>query len=214
MCSFSRDGQYIAAGGNDCNCYVWQWEFARGAQQGAGCSVKLQTQQCGGIASEHIQPSHTQLEPSLPGSPSQPHTIAEGSTCDQLPPSARAAAVADGSNDATTEARGASFGAASPAAAAQQTQADAAQESSAQHNIAARSAVADAQAAYVAAQAAVAVSEVTIGTILRPNQWPVPREVCRLEGHRNDVPLLMFSPDSTTIATGSKDGLVRVRLRN
>lgn len=43
-----------------------------------------------------------------------------------------------------------------------------------------------------------------------PNEWPVPREVCRLEGHKNDVMLLMFSPDSKAIATGSKDGFLRV----
>jgi hypothetical protein len=40
--------------------------------------------------------------------------------------------------------------------------------------------------------------------------WPQPTELCRLEGHKNDVLLLLFSPDGEGIATGSKDGHVRV----
>lgn len=40
--------------------------------------------------------------------------------------------------------------------------------------------------------------------------WPVPREVCQLKGHRNDVVLLQFSHDGERAATGSKDGSVRV----
>lgn len=139
--------------------------------------------------------------------------MVEDSNYNELPPLGRAAAVADRLGAATTEAQAGSNGPGS-AAAAQETEAEVAQESTAEHDIAARTAVADAQAAYVAAQAAVAVSEATTGAFLRPNQWPMPREVCRLEGHRNDVPLLVFSPDSTTIATGSKDGLVRVRLHD
>ena len=37
-----------------------------------------------------------------------------------------------------------------------------------------------------------------------------PSEVCRLQGHRHDVLLLQVSHDSSGIATGSKDGCVRV----
>lgn len=37
-----------------------------------------------------------------------------------------------------------------------------------------------------------------------------PQELCKLEGHKNDVMLLQFSPDGKGIATGSKDGTVRV----
>lgn len=42
--------------------------------------------------------------------------------------------------------------------------------------------------------------------------WPDVQEVCRLGGHVNDVLLLQFSHDGLSIATGSKDGTVRVRL--
>lgn len=37
-----------------------------------------------------------------------------------------------------------------------------------------------------------------------------PSEVCGLQGHRHDVLLLQVSHDSSGIATGSKDGCVRV----
>ena len=40
----------------------------------------------------------------------------------------------------------------------------------------------------------------------------VPSEVCKLEGHRHDVLLLQVSHHSTGIATGSKDGCVRVSM--
>ena len=40
--------------------------------------------------------------------------------------------------------------------------------------------------------------------------WPEPHEVCRLGGHVNDVLLLQFSHDGQSIATGSKDGTIRV----
>ena len=39
-----------------------------------------------------------------------------------------------------------------------------------------------------------------------------PEELCRLEGHKNDVVLLQFSLDGQGIATGSKDGTVRVSI--
>ena len=38
-----------------------------------------------------------------------------------------------------------------------------------------------------------------------------PQEVARLPGHRNDVVLLYFSNAGDRLATGSKDGSVRVR---
>lgn len=41
--------------------------------------------------------------------------------------------------------------------------------------------------------------------------WPEPQEVCRLGGHVNDVLLLQFSHDGQSIATGSKDGTMRVQ---
>ena len=37
-----------------------------------------------------------------------------------------------------------------------------------------------------------------------------PSELCKLQGHRHDVLLLQVSHDSMAIATGSKDGCVRV----
>lgn len=40
-----------------------------------------------------------------------------------------------------------------------------------------------------------------------------PSEICRLQGHRHDVLLLQVSHDSSGIATGSKDGCVRVSSR-
>ena len=40
--------------------------------------------------------------------------------------------------------------------------------------------------------------------------WPEPQETCRLGGHVNDVLLLQFSHDGQSIATGSKDGTMRV----
>ncbi|GAB4817147.1 hypothetical protein N2152v2_004193 [Parachlorella kessleri] len=40
--------------------------------------------------------------------------------------------------------------------------------------------------------------------------WPTPQEVARLPGHRNDVVLLYFSNAGDRLATGSKDGSVRV----
>ena len=42
-------------------------------------------------------------------------------------------------------------------------------------------------------------------------EWPAPSELCKLQGHRHDVLLLQFSHDGDGIATGSKDGTVRVR---
>jgi WD40 repeat protein len=42
--------------------------------------------------------------------------------------------------------------------------------------------------------------------------WPLPQECCKLTGHRNDILLLQFSHDGEGIATGSKDGSVRVGL--
>lgn len=40
--------------------------------------------------------------------------------------------------------------------------------------------------------------------------WKAPAELCKLTGHRNDVVLLQFSHDGLSIATGSRDGTVRV----
>ena len=42
--------------------------------------------------------------------------------------------------------------------------------------------------------------------------WPEPQEICRLGGHVNDVLLLQFSHDGQSIATGSKDGTMRVKI--
>lgn len=72
----------------------------------------------------------------------------------------------------------------------------------------AEAAAASAAAAPQAAAAAVIVPEAGGEGVV----WPAPSEVCRLEGHKNDVLLLLFSPDSEGIATGSKDGCVRVRV--
>ena len=47
---------------------------------------------------------------------------------------------------------------------------------------------------------------------LEASDWPEPQEVCRLGGHVNDVLLLQFSHDGQSIATGSKDGTMRVNL--
>ena len=44
-----------------------------------------------------------------------------------------------------------------------------------------------------------------------PEKLPQPVELCRLAGHKNDVQLLQFSHDGRTVATGSRDGSVRVR---
>ena len=41
-------------------------------------------------------------------------------------------------------------------------------------------------------------------------KWPDISELCRLQGHRNNVILLQFSHNGTRIATGSKDGTVRI----
>ena len=46
---------------------------------------------------------------------------------------------------------------------------------------------------------------------LEAGDWPEPQETCRLGGHVNDVLLLQFSHDGHSIATGSKDGTMRVR---
>lgn len=43
------------------------------------------------------------------------------------------------------------------------------------------------------------------------SRLPSPTELCRLQGHRHDVLLLQFSHNSKSIATGAKDGSVRVR---
>ena len=40
---------------------------------------------------------------------------------------------------------------------------------------------------------------------------PAPAELVRLQGHRHDVLLMQFAHDGEGIATGSKDGTVRVR---
>ena len=41
--------------------------------------------------------------------------------------------------------------------------------------------------------------------------WPAPQASAKLLGHRNDVLLLQFSHAGDALATGSKDGFVRVR---
>ncbi|KAL0024726.1 hypothetical protein WJX77_011758 [Trebouxia sp. C0004] len=45
---------------------------------------------------------------------------------------------------------------------------------------------------------------------LEAGDWPEPQETCRLGGHVNDVLLLQFSHDGHSIATGSKDGTMRI----
>ena len=40
--------------------------------------------------------------------------------------------------------------------------------------------------------------------------WPMPQELCRLQGHSNDVILLQFSKSGERLATGSRDGTVRI----
>lgn len=47
---------------------------------------------------------------------------------------------------------------------------------------------------------------------LEAADWPEAQEVCRLGGHVNDVVLLQFSHDGQSVATGSKDGTMRVTL--
>jgi len=106
VCSFSRDGRYIAAGANDCFSYVWQWD---------------------------------------------------------LWPAATASAAPRATYGATSL-----------------------QEERSQ----------EAKWAPAAAPGAV---------------WPQPQGLCQMAGHRHDVLLLQFSHDGQSIATGSKDGSVRVR---
>jgi WD40 repeat protein len=44
----------------------------------------------------------------------------------------------------------------------------------------------------------------------QPHDWPEVEELIRLDGHRNDVYLLQFSHNGATLASGSKDGTVRL----
>ena len=106
MCSFSRDGRYIAAGANDCFSYVWQWNLWPAA---ASSAAPRATYGATSLQEERLQ---------------------------------------------------------------------------------------EAKWAPAAAPGAV---------------WPQPQGLCQMAGHRHDVLLLQFSHDGQSIATGSKDGSVRVR---
>ncbi|KAK9829398.1 hypothetical protein WJX72_005590 [[Myrmecia] bisecta] len=110
VCSFSYDGDFIVAGANDCNAYVWHWDVVKRLQHRPGRPF-------------YDPPAEEDLE----DQPSSSSTAA--------PP-----ALAD----------------------------------------------------------------------LPPEQWPRPQELCKLQGHRNDVLLLQFSHDGEGIATGSKDGCVQL----
>lgn len=46
--------------------------------------------------------------------------------------------------------------------------------------------------------------------LLSMDEWSKPQEMCKLTGHINDVLLLQFNHAGDMIATGSKDGTVRV----
>lgn len=194
MCSFSRDGRYIVAGSNDCSCYVWSWDTPSSSLQHPEGSKPWQG---GPLLSTAEQ--HTLLSAAASGTPSAATRPAG---------SAWAAAASEDRQPATTG------GAASPAGAelAAATSREASEPPVCPSpGRAARAAAAQAQADYVAAQAAAVAAEVAVPLAATvPNSWAAPREVCRLEGHKNDVMLLSFSPDSQAIATGSKDGFLRV----
>ena len=194
VCSFSRDGRYIVAGSNDCSCYVWSWDTP-------SCSLQQP---------EDSTPPRGDPLPSISEQCALRSTAAPGTpgAATGLAGSVSAAAASEDGRPAATG------GAASPAGAELAAVAD--RESPEppacpSPGRAARAAAAQAQADYVAAQAGALAAEAAAPLAASvPNSWAAPQEVCRLEGHKNDVMLLSFSPDSQAIATGSKDGFLRV----
>jgi hypothetical protein len=62
--------------------------------------------------------------------------------------------------------------------------------------------------AAAAAAAAVAAAALPIGPVV---DWPQPVEVARLEGHKRDINFMLFDGAGHRVATGAKDGQVKVR---
>jgi hypothetical protein len=44
--------------------------------------------------------------------------------------------------------------------------------------------------------------------------WPQPVEVARLEGHKRDINFMLFDAEGHRVATGAKDGQVKVGSTN
>ncbi|PSC70372.1 WD40 YVTN repeat-like-containing domain,Bromodomain isoform [Micractinium conductrix] len=201
VCGFSRDGTHIVAGGNDCSVYVWQWEVPGAApvpQQrrtslGRGTGTPSGPAAAAAGASPAMSPAAAAQQQQQQRR--RPVPLAELPE-EQLAPAVAAAAVAaavaaaDGADAAGPSAHRPQEVHQPPAGAAQQQQQ---QEPAPRRGRAQRGAAAAADAA--------------AGP---PAPWPLPKEICQLKGHRNDIILLQFSNGGDHVATGSKDGSVRV----
>ncbi|KAL4448446.1 hypothetical protein ABPG75_005665 [Micractinium tetrahymenae] len=210
VCGFSRDGAHIVAGGNDCSVYVWQWE----APPAAGAEQQQQLHQLpasppgkdgrrfagaspGALAGQASAAAAVRATSPLPGQQQQ-----EGAACGQAAePAAEAAAGEAPGFSAAAGPSGCAQPADPPAAEERQQHAQplpvAQQQGEQGGQQAQRQRGGGAPAAALAAAAEDA-------------PWPAPKEVCQLKGHRNDVILLQFSHAGDRVATGSKDGSVRV----
>ena len=183
VCGFSRDGTHIVAGGNDCNVYVWEWGVQRPGQQ----QQAMPAQQRGGRRGSLGAASGT---PKAAGGAKAPAaaSVADGQGSAAAAAAAEQQAEPDRMQDAQQP----------PPPSEQQQQQHASPAASGRRRQASPRQAGTPNAAAASADAA------------EDAPWPAPVEVCQLKGHRNDVVLLQFSHDGERVATGSKDGSVRV----
>lgn len=213
VCGFSRDGTHIVAGGNDCGVYVWQWELpppasANQQQRHAASPLGIHVSRLAS-ASTRAGVGRAYADAAAPAAPGAGPEAA-GQAQDDSAACTQAAAEGTPEEVAADEA--------APSAAAEQllgTRQPAdlpAADERQQHAQPLPAAQQDGQQGQAARQCAGAAS-VAAALAVDNTPWPVPREVCLLKGHRNDIILLQFSHAGDRAATGSKDGSVRVRRR-
>lgn len=193
VCGFSPDGTHIVAGGNDCSVYVWQWEVPS-----AGSAAQQHQQRQQHLAVSPAGRGSSRLAGATPGVPAGQAAAAAAAA---LPTSPGAAGQLQGAG-AACEAESAEM--ASEAAALEAALPGAAADARQQHSQPLPASQQQGQQArrQPALAGAIAAEDAP---------WPVPKEVCQLKGHRNDAILLQFSHAGDRVATGSKDGSVRVR---
>lgn len=183
-CSFSPDGTFIVAGGNDCNAYVWFWDVGPfgskgGGRQAAARAAVIQncvapsgttTSQANGTGSEAVKTEEGE-EPEEGGSNGNMDTN-----------NAVGAGSSNGAGRSRDGGRSSGGGA---------------------------SAGAGAGPASVASAVPKTGAEITEHW-LPGREWPAPAELVKLEGHKNDINFLQFNHSGNAVATGALDGCVRV----